>query len=49
MSDDKYKMAQALRDDPTQSIQTICKTLGISRTTFYRYTEDRLAQKSDAG
>ena len=44
MSDDKYKMAQALRDDPTQSIQTICKTLGISRTTFYRYTEDRLAQ-----
>ena len=49
MSDDKYKMAQALRDDPTQSIQTICKTLGISRTTFYRYTEDRLAQKPDTG
>ena len=44
LSEDKRKMAQALRDDPTQSIQTICRTLGISRTTFYRYTEDRLAQ-----
>lgn len=49
LSEEKRKMAQALRDDPTQSIQTICKTLGISRTTFYRYTEDRLAQKPDAG
>jgi len=39
LSDDKRKMAQALRDDPSHSIQSICKTLGISRTTFYRYTQ----------
>jgi DNA invertase Pin-like site-specific DNA recombinase len=41
LSAEKQRMAQALRDDPSQSIQAICKTLGISRTTFYRYTEDR--------
>ena len=34
----KQKIAQALRDDPTQSIATICKTLGISKGTFYRNT-----------
>ena len=45
LSDDKRKMVQALRDDPTQNIQSICKTLGISRTTFYRYTEDKSADK----
>lgn len=34
------KLAQALvlRADPTLSIDDICKTLGISRATFYRYT-----------
>lgn len=41
LSEDKRKMAQALRDDPIQSIQAICKTLGISRTTFYRHTADK--------
>ncbi len=41
LSVEKQRMAQALRDDPAQSINAICKTLGISRTTFYRYTEDR--------
>lgn len=41
VSDDKRKMAQVLRDDPTQSIQSICKTLGIARTTFYRYTRGK--------
>ena len=46
LSEDKRRLAQALRDDPTQSITTICKTLGISRTTFYRYTEDRSARQS---
>lgn len=35
---DQQRMAQALRDDPTQSIGAICQTLGISRSTFYRYT-----------
>jgi DNA invertase Pin-like site-specific DNA recombinase len=39
LSVEKQRMAQALRDDPSQSINAICKTLGISRTTFYRYTE----------
>lgn len=34
----KQKIAQALREDPSQSIATICKTLGISKTTFYRNT-----------
>jgi DNA invertase Pin-like site-specific DNA recombinase len=43
LSEDKRKMAQALRDDPSHSIQSICKTLGISRTTFYRYTQDNSA------
>ena len=46
LSDDKRKMAQALRDNPNHSIQFICKTLGISRTTFYRYTQDNAATGS---
>ncbi len=45
LSVDKRKMVQALRDDPTQNVQSICKMLGISRTTFYRYTEDKSASK----
>ena len=32
-------MAQALYDDRTHSIADICRTLGISRTTLYRYVE----------
>lgn len=43
LSEDKRKMAQALRDDPSHSRQSICKTPGISRTTFYRYTQDSSA------
>ena len=38
LSEDKRRMAQALRDDPQQSVASICKALGITRTTFYRYT-----------
>ena len=38
ISEDKQRMAQALRDDPNQNITGICKALGLSRTTFYRYT-----------
>jgi DNA invertase Pin-like site-specific DNA recombinase len=41
LSPEKRSMAQALRDDPGQSVQAICKTLGIARTTFYRYTESK--------
>lgn len=40
----KQKIAQALRDDPKQSVAAICKTLGISRATFYRYTEPKLPE-----
>ena len=38
LSADKRRMAQALRDDPKQSVSSTCKALGITRTTFYRYT-----------
>ncbi|MBC8136106.1 MAG: recombinase family protein [Fibrella sp.] len=41
LSAEKCRMAQALRDDPSQSIQSICKTMGIARTTFYRYTKGK--------
>lgn len=41
LSPEMQSVAQALRDDPGQSVATICKTLGIGRTTFYRYTESK--------
>jgi len=41
LSEDKQRMAQALRDDPQQSVAAICTALGITRTTFYRYTQGR--------
>jgi DNA invertase Pin-like site-specific DNA recombinase len=31
LSEEKRRMAQALRDDPSQSVAAICKTLGITR------------------
>ena len=34
---DKLKMATSLMKDPTVSIKEICKNLGVSRTTLYRY------------
>lgn len=46
LSDEQRKMAQALRDDSGQDVPTICKTLGISRTTFYRETQDRNDKKT---
>ena len=42
ISPQKQAMAQALRDDSNQSITSICKELGISRTTFYRYTTSKI-------
>lgn len=33
----KIEMAQALHADPTNSIEDICRTLHISRSTLYRY------------
>jgi len=35
----KQQMAQAMRRDTTLSIDDICKQLGVSRSTFYRYTQ----------
>ncbi len=35
----KVAMAQALYDDKTHSVADICRTLGISRTTLYRYIQ----------
>lgn len=37
----KQRVAQALRDDPNRSVAAICTVLGISRTTFYRYTQSK--------
>jgi DNA invertase Pin-like site-specific DNA recombinase len=37
----KVAMAQALYDDRDNSIRDICKTLGISRATLYRYIKPR--------
>lgn len=34
----KLALAQQLATDPQRSITEICQTLGIARTTFYRYT-----------
>jgi DNA invertase Pin-like site-specific DNA recombinase len=35
----KLAMAKQLYADPTNAIDDICRTLGISRTTFYRYVK----------
>ena len=35
----KLSQALVLRTDPTLAVDDICKTLGISRATFYRYTK----------
>jgi DNA invertase Pin-like site-specific DNA recombinase len=39
LSKSKVEMARQLHADTTSSIDEICKTLGISRTTFYRYVK----------
>jgi DNA invertase Pin-like site-specific DNA recombinase len=33
----QVEMAQSLYDNKTHTVDEICKTLGIGRTTFYRY------------
>ena len=37
----KLALARTLRADPTLPIGDICKTLGVSKATFYRYTTCR--------
>lgn len=39
MDEQKLRQAQALRDNPSLSIAEICKMLGVSEATFYRYTK----------
>jgi DNA invertase Pin-like site-specific DNA recombinase len=34
----RLAQARALRADPSLAVEDICKTLGVSRATFYRYT-----------
>src|SRR3954464_11785444 len=41
LSESKAEMARQLYSDRTHSIDEICQTLGISRTTFYRYVKSR--------
>ncbi|WP_084685663.1 recombinase family protein [Methylotuvimicrobium alcaliphilum] len=42
----KRKAALALKKDPGRSVKEICDILGISRNTYYKYTqsEDKLAE-----
>jgi ACT domain-containing protein len=37
MTPDKVKVAASLMKDKTNRIKDICKTLGVSRATLYRY------------
>lgn len=43
----KRKAALALKKDPVRSVKEICDILGISRNTYYKYTqpEDKLAEE----
>ena len=45
----KLALARTLRADPTLPIGDICKTLGVSKATFYRYTapKQNMASKED--
>jgi DNA invertase Pin-like site-specific DNA recombinase len=37
LSDEKVRQLRTLAADRTNSVRAICRTLGISRATFYRY------------
>ena len=39
MTNKQVKMAKALRKDPKNTIKDICETLGVSRSTLYRYLD----------
>ena len=39
MNAKQIAMAKSLRADPNNSVQDICDTLGVSRSTLYRYLE----------
>jgi DNA invertase Pin-like site-specific DNA recombinase len=41
LTPEQRRIAQALYDDPTNSITDICRTLKISKVTLYRYIKTR--------
>lgn len=41
-------MAKALHKDKSNSVAEICRTLRVSRTTFYRYMNKQLSRESTA-
>jgi DNA invertase Pin-like site-specific DNA recombinase len=47
-TDRKVEMARQLHADPTNSIGDICKTLGVSRATLYRYLGSSTATQKGA-
>lgn len=50
MDANKQKAALALKNDNTRSVVEICKILGVSRNTYYKYirTEEEVSQKTEA-
>ena len=44
LDDKKKRHAALLPSDPTNSVKDICRTLGISKTTLYRYLAERRCQ-----
>ncbi len=41
MTAKQIEMAKSLRSDPKNTVQDICDTLGVSRSTLYRYLDPR--------
>jgi hypothetical protein len=41
LDDKKKRHAGTLHGDPTNSVQDICRTLGISKATLYRYLAEQ--------
>jgi len=40
MDDKKIAMAKSLMADKTNTVNQVCKTLGVSRSTLYRYLQE---------
>ncbi len=37
MTPEKVRLAARLMSDPTLAVEEVCRTLGVSRATLYRY------------
>jgi DNA invertase Pin-like site-specific DNA recombinase len=44
LSEEKVRQLRTLAADRSNSVRGICKTLGISRATFYRYAHQAAGQ-----